>query len=283
MDDPEVGRGQGEFFQPSSQKQRVALIPAAIGRTQLEPSEELKAKAKSGDAVANDEVEYLLKKKEILEKGLEKEPPSVIRIPEPEETYLFARADSCYTHYMQGVGYFFCKKGEYEEHGEPPTCCDHSDRDALLRYALVLLVYDTDPEGQMIKIPNERATPLDDKNKLDFRYKFCTWALTDSQMRVWKAFHAENPPISTDYTVWTEKQGNSDRVKFAPCKNDAKWMSKGPVLMKKVLKEGGKMWEGIGRTLGKDLSTEDIDTMFKGNQGKKVATTERDFRGLLGG
>lgn len=282
MDDPEVGRGQGEFFQPSSQKQRVALVPAAISSAQLEPSEELNARAQKGDAGAIEDLQALAKKKEILERGVEKDPPSVIKLPEPEETYLFARADSCFTHYLQGVGYFFCKKAEYEAAGRQPTCCNHSERDALLRYALVLLVYDTDPEGQLIKIPQERALPLDDKNRLDFKYKFCTWALTDSQMRVWKTFHAQNPPISTDYEVWTEKQGNSERVKFAPCRGDAKWMTKGPVLMKKVLREGAKIWEGIQRTLGKDLGTDDIDTMFLGNQGKKAATSEKDFKGLLG-
>lgn len=282
MDNPEVGAGGSEFFKPSSQKQVVALIPSFIPLAELNVSDELKEKAKK-DADAASEVEELVRFKEMLEQGADRDPATVLKASEPEEGYYYARADSHFTHYMTGVGYYLCKKHEYEKEGRESTCCKFSEREALLRYAVVLLVYDTDAEGEVNFIPKDRAQPLDDKNKLDFKYKFCTWTLTDSQMRAWKQFHKKNPPVSTDYEINTVKQGNADRVNFTPCRGDALWTKRGPVLQKKILKEGAKVWATISKTLGKDLPVTEIDQMFLGSAAKKSGSNERDFKGLIGG
>jgi hypothetical protein len=283
IDDAEVGQSSGQFFQPSNQKQRIALVPAFISAAELEISDDLRTKVASGDPAAVADFEDISRLKSSIDEGLDRDPPSVLKVKDPKEGYLFAKTLSHFVHYTQGVGYWLCKRHEYEANGLDATCCAHSEREAMMMYAVVLLVYETDAKGQVIKIPEARQMPLDASNKLDFKYSLKTWTLSDPKMREWKRFKDQNPLVCTDYEVWTEKQGAADRIKFSPCRGDAKWMTKGPSLLSKVLKEGGKMWDDVGKRLGKDLSINDIDTMFGQTNSRKVAPNERNFSGLLTG
>jgi len=284
MDDAQVGKGSGNYFTPSNLKQRISLVPAFITEKELEPSDELKEKAKGGDSSAIEEIDNLVDTKELLEKGATREPPTVLKVKDPEAGYLFARADSHFVHYIKNYGYLLCKKHEYEAAGRTATCCvSNSEQDAMLMYAVVIVVYLTDPEGQIVKLPVERQPQLDETHKLDFKYEFKSWSLSDSRMRAWKQFHNQNPPINTDYEVWTQKQGNSDRLQFSPCKGDSLWSQRGQVLVKKILNEGVKEWGSIAKSLGRDVSIDEIDKMFGVAVAKTQAqNTEKNFAGLLG-
>ena len=125
--------------------------------------------------------------------------------------------------------------------------------------------------------------PIDKDHKLDFKYTFKYWNLSDPKMREWKRFKDQNPLVGTDYEVWTEKQGVADRIKFSPCRGDAKWMTKGSTLLSKIVKEGSKFWDEAGKKIGKDLSIQDIDTMFGQNSGRRSTASEKNFSQLLGG
>jgi len=288
IDQDDVGKSGGDFFKPEPNKQRIALVPALHLKSDLEISDALKEKAKGGDRDAIEDIEERTELKEAFTEGLTSEPPRVKEVtdfgPEKKNGFLFGRADSHLSHYLpsEKISYL-CKSYEFEAAGLKATCCDNADRGAMNMYAVVLVVYETDHDGEVIKLKEERQKPLDDDHKLDFKYSLKIWSLSDSRMRAWKEHHRKFPLISSDYDVWTEKQGASDRVKFGPNQGQALWMARGPVLFGKILREGAEIWERAARAIGKDFSIKEIDTMFGVKQGGGVeaTATETDYDNLL--
>lgn len=295
VDDPDVGRGGSEYFKPTTNKQRIAIIPFWIPESTLVIPDDLRAKAAKEEAAA-DELEYKLKFAELLKEGTEMEPPRTLR----EERngvvgFRYCRMDSGMVHYDTTVNYYFCKAKDYAALGRESECCKKSVIDAVAAkkpkeygdaqrlYAFVLIVYNTDAEGNILKLAPEARRPLDDKHKLDFKYEFKTWAINDSKIKGLKQYTKKFPPIACDYEVWTQKKGNSDIVMFSPCAPPGLWLARGPVLEKRILEESEPHWDKINRTLGKELTIEEVDKLC--GVGAGVATkpkTEKNFSGLLG-
>jgi hypothetical protein len=295
VDDNAVGRGQGDYFKVSDKKQRIALVPKFITDASLTPSEQIQILSAKGDVEAQEQVAALLGLKENILANLQKRPPRALRVDGENPGYLSSVVASHMVHYKQGVGYFLCKKMEYEGAGRTPTCCTapRSDpkeqKEASALYAFVLLVYDdADPDtGEVPSIPEQLQKPIpgDPVNKLDFRYHLVPWAVNDSKMRELKRIQGQFPPIDSDYLVWTEKQGATDRMKAnAAGREKALWTLKGDVFKSRVVKEAASLWEGINRTLGRNFSMDEIDQMLTGAapvQTPKKTTTERQFGALL--
>lgn len=281
-DSDSVGQSGGDYFKPDKIRQRIALVPYLIPKSELEISDELKKKAIAGDVAAQNEVEDISELKSDILDGLKSKPGAQPRTKEYKlnmgteeiEGYLFPRVDSHMTHYLAKEKMsFFCKKEEYEGVGRPPVCCnecakDPQDRGAYLSYAVVVLVYETTgtaDDCSIVELPLERQKTLDAENRLDFRYSMRLWGLSDGKIKGWKSFSKGFPLICSDYEVWTEKVGNADRVKFAPCQGQALWTQRGMTLQNMILKEGRKLWDengGAARTIGRNFSLEEIDKMF---------------------
>ena len=247
VDSESVGQSGNDYFKAEKNRQRIALVPYLIKKSEIEINEELKQKAISGDKKAQEEVEEIASLREDILEGLKQKPGQSPRTQEFKldigteviDGYLFPRVDSHMTHYLQKEKMsFYCKKEEYESLGRTPVCCvecakDPQDRGAYLQYAVVLIVYETQGtpnECSVLQLPPERQRILDAQNKLDFKYHIKLWGLSDGKIKGWKQFSKNFPLISSDYEVWTEKVGNADRVKFSPCQGKALWLERGPVL-----------------------------------------------------
>jgi len=294
IDDADVGRGGGEYFKVTSQKQRIAIIPYFVTKQELVISEEMKAKA-ADDAKVAAAIDHTMKFIQLLQEGAEAEPPRVKPMTwNGIEGFRYCRMDSAYAHYDETVKYYLCKADEYKALNREAECCLKGKSDAMAAgkpeqgdaqrlYAFIVLVYNTDAEGNILKIAPEARRKLDDQHKLDFKFEFRTWAINDSKMKGLKAFKNKFPPISCDYEVSEQMQGQSKRVIFSPCNGTALWLSRGPVLEQEVLDAVDPMWEKISRTIGRDMTIAEIDTLCgKAPAGNKPKTTEKSFAGLIG-
>jgi len=295
IDDADVGRGLGEYFKPSTNKQRFAILPYSISEASLIISDELRAKAATDVASANI-LEHRLRFAELLKEGCEGEPARVIKTEQNGVPgYRYSRTDSALVHYDTTVKYFLCKADQYQALGREAECCKKAKVDAVAQgrkaeqgnaqklYAFVLLVYQTDTEGNVLKLAPDARKTLDEKYKLDFKYEIKTWAINDTKMKSLKQYTNRFPLINCDYEVWTQKRGAADITMFSPCAPPAMWMSRGPVLEKKVMDEAEAIWGTVPRTLGKDLTVEELDRMCLGvSSSPPKAKTEKNFSGLLG-
>jgi len=299
IDQSDVGQLGGDLFKPDQVKQRIALIPAFLPKSNLEISDELKKKKEEGDFEAQEQVEEIIDLQESIELGLKAQPPRVKEVKdfsfggsEPAAGYLYARADSHLAHYVQDQKMsILCKAHEYEKAGREAICCTHADppswggstqpQEARASYATVLIAYETDHEGDLVILPELKRKKLDDKHTLDFKYQIQTWILSDSRMRAWKEHYKTSPLITSDYVVWLAA---NKQIKFSAVQGQALWMAKGPILFKKILKEGAAAWDGAARWIGKNFSIEEIDQMYGINQKgspAKPAMEEKDYDDLL--
>lgn len=289
VEDQEVGRGATDYFRPEKAHQRIALVPCFISKANLTITDEIRKAGGQGSREAIEKMEEISSLVSVLDKGADKKPASALRIVQPSEGYLFAPVHSHMCHFIKGFGYVLCKQADYSTLGRSSVCCDNAKDDkgqkqeALLMHAMVLFVYDTDAEGEVTQVPADRQIPYG-AGKLNFKYRIVTWSCADTKMKDWKQFHKNFPLISCDYECFTEKVGNSDRVKFAPV-GPALWSAIDPTFTKKIIDEGAKKWEHVGRSLGRDLSVAEIDQMYKVSGGASIssAVNERSFEGLLAG
>jgi len=291
VNEASVGSGKGSFFKPTGVKSRLAFIPFFIPAEDLEPTPELLKKASENDEVAQNLIQRKFGIKKSLEIGLAAKNPRAIKMDDGGKPgFLFGRVDSHMVHYKQGLGGFMCKKAEYERLKKPPTCCNavadknNLTQEAYNNYGVALIVYNTDNNGEVITLPENQAMPLDATNKLDFSYSIMRWSMNETRMREIKQHTTEFPMISSDFKIWTETQGKSERMKVAPCSGPATWMTKGPVFIKMMLKESKEIWPKVAPGLGKDLSTKDIDIMFTGSSSEEAkGNSEANYSQLLSG
>lgn len=289
IEDQEVGRGATDYFRPEKAHQRIALVPCFISKSSLIITDEIRKAGSEGSRDAIEKMEEVSSLVAVLDKGSDKRPPSALRVTNPSEGYLFAPVHSHMCHFIKGFGYVLCKQADYASKGRSAVCCDNAKddkgqkQDAMLMHAMVLVVYDTDAEGEVTPVPAERQIPYG-VGKLNFKYRLVTWSCADTKMKDWKQFHKNFPLISSDYECFTEKVGNSERVKFAPA-GPSLWTQIDPTFTKKIIDEGAKKWESVGRSLGRDLTTIEIDQMYKVSGGTNVSgsVNERSFEGLMTG
>jgi len=233
---------------------------------------ELKKKGEEGDKYAIQEIEDIDRLRASIEDSLIESPgtpPKAKKITgymwpdgHQEDAYMFGRVDSHHVHYLQDQKVsFLCQALEYEKRNRQATCCKMSTQDPMLMHASVILVYETDKKGTVIPVPADRQRKLDEEHKLDFKFAMKVFTMSDSRIRALKEHTLSNPTISNDFFVWTEKQGNQDRVKFSPC-GQALWQQRGKTFFKKILTDGGEMWKEAYKQIAKEMTIDDIDKIF---------------------
>jgi hypothetical protein len=285
FEDKQVGRGEGEFFKVTGVKerpQRIAYIPAVAYQHQLDITPELQKRAAAKDARAIEEIEDIRRLKENVTNNLKKNPPSaeIWTDSEGKKAIIYARTDAAKTFWLDGVGYVYWKDGMPDDLiVKPPQ----------IVYGFVLLEYELNSENEPIILPPDRQIELGGGHKLNFKYDLKSWSINDAKTRAWKEHSRTNPVIKTDYHVWTAKEGLYDRTKFSPA-GPALWRED-PMVMQRIIKEAGKIYENLPKFIAKDFSVDEIVEMASGGQqdrskqGAPSVTAipeEFDFASLLG-
>jgi hypothetical protein len=293
LDDPNVGKGSGQFFQPDKTKKRFSIVPQFVSEASLEPTDQLRQAVQNGDPTAQRQFELLMRTRNLIQEGVNPPDGSTPRSFKLENGYLISPTYSTMCHYRAGIGFYLCKASEYKALKRVPTCCtaERSDekeqKEPQLMYAMILIEYEADPAtGNTLRVIPELQRILDDKgNKLDFRYSFRSWTLNDSKMREFKLLHGQFPPIDSDYLCWIGKSGSFDKLFFQSAgREKALWQRRGDLFRDQIIEEAAPMWEAIPKPMWRDFSLDDIDKMLLGSSAapaKRPATVERDFGSLI--
>jgi hypothetical protein len=288
MTDDRVGQGTGDFYKPSNSKDkpdRIALVPIEITLDELTVNEALKQAAKSADkataTAAQEKIEDIQTLKNQVNEGLQKK-PNTSQLWETEsgqKVIIFPGIQSAKVFWIDNVGYVHYIPGIPEECLKKP---------AYISYACAILQYKVDDEGNVLPIAEANQISLgpDGKggeHKLHFKYTIKPFTLNDTKVRTWKEAAKKAPLISRDFLCWTEKQGTSDRIKFLAC-DEAEWRAN-PGIMRRILREGRKTFDGLVKNMAKDHTLAEICQLFNlpvpGAERKEEP--EQDFSALLGG
>jgi hypothetical protein len=284
FEDQRVGRGDNEFFKVTGIKnrpQRIAYIPATADESQLAFSPELQRRATAKDAAAIETMEDIRALRENLAAGLKRKPPSAeIWADETgKKLFLYAKTQAAKVFWIDGVGYVRWRE-------DVPDGC--AEKPAFVLYGFILLEYELDSENEPVTLRPEEQIEVGDGHRLAFKYELKVWTLNDAKTRALKEHSRTNPVISTDYLVWTQKEGLYDRTKFSPA-GPALWRQD-PLVMRRIIKEAAKLYANLPQLIAKDFTTAEIIQMTAAGsqQGRGHSTTpeilpeETDFASLLG-
>ncbi len=130
--------------------------------------------------------------------------------------------------------YFICKKGK---------CCELLGP-ARYRIGAVIIKYATDKQGAL---------------KKPFSYDIYPWLFGEQTYAKLKSANSEFPLTTHDIKITCE---NEDYQNLTPsvC-NECVWTSK-EELKKMVLEQARPMWESLKRSIGQDLSVEEINDLL---------------------
>jgi hypothetical protein len=281
MSEETVGNSESPYYElQENVNDRISLIGAFISLKELEiteADEELAKKDAAAEAYNNRKKVFL----EHLEREAAKDRPGACKYSlNGEDGFLYARTDSHPVHFRKGVGGYLCKRDQYEKAGLEPVCCDNDDRGPFLSHVVVILQYLTDNEGELIEVPEYKQSFIPGTTeKLPYKYSIKYWQISDAKMKAWKGVQKEYPPISSDFYVKGEKQGNGLIAKFSNC-SECKWQ-KNEKLREAVIGKAHKdWWSKAGQKLGKDLSIDEIDRSYGIERPKK--NNEASYGELLG-
>lgn len=262
MDDASVGKGTGDFFKITGQKdrpQRVAFIPGEAFEGELVVTDTLRQKAQSGDSEAIEKIEEILSLKENIGKSLKRKSAEVWENENGQRVILYAKTEAARVFWIDNVGYV------YEVSGVPDECKGRSG--AMTLYGFVIVEYELDDEGHVREIAE--SLDLGDGHTLNFKYTMKVAQLGDPKVRVWKEQTRNFPWITSDYEVWNEKQGTSDRAKFTPA-GPAVWRQD-PYVMRRIIAEARKLYPNVLKTI-KKFSAEEIIKMHPQVEALLIAT-----------
>ena len=171
--------------------------------------------------------------------------------------YSWKRFDDCLVHYRKtSRNYYHCLQEEYKKEGREPTCCA-KEGPPKSRQGTVIIKYETDSNGNVIRIPDNFALELEPGYLLNFKNSVMTVSLPSVRVQTWKTYFQSSP--HADFLFWME----DNKFKVEPCEgNHAIWRQRGSAFQERIIKEAMPCWERFPDALGTTFSIAQIDTSY---------------------
>lgn len=144
-----------------------------------------------------------------------------------------------HTHFEQK--YFVCKEG---------ICCEKLGP-AKTRIACLVIKYKTKKDGSLVKKEGE---------KIPFDFEVLEWILSETKYNKLKDLHKEFPLKDHDLMVTLEGTEQYQDLNFTPCKESV-WQARDE-FKREVYKESEPLRENLARSLGQDLSIDEIKELL---------------------
>lgn len=285
MEDDRVGRPDSGRFKPTINKSRLAQVPNWRSVASLEPSDELKKRAESGDDAAIDECLKLRKLKKVFEEGCRSAKPTQREHTyKGEKGYLYIPVWTMRSHYIDDEGRFVCKTDQFRAEGlisaeEQGPCCEHAGKYGEELTSTVVLVYETDHKGNVLTVEPELQRKLADGTRITFNYEFMAYSVNFKKINDWKAVQLANPPLTSDYLMWKKGDDKFAETAYSPT-GDSLYQSISPLMIDRILDQAAVVRMNlINNEFGRSLTYDEMVARWQNGPsavgtGSKKATRE---------